>query len=574
MILACLHRAKRGAVVLLMGLIALSLPVRAETTLTVLAEVEPWPVVSRLIGYRDRLWFANSVKGVNHNSADLYTYELKSGAVRYERHLFSQDAGRPIIAHGLLRWPLEDARFSLGHGHVVTTDGLSWREDVIPTGRIFHTHALAVTDRLIAATSAWRAHLDISTDAGRTWRQVHDHPTPERRVSRIVDLAVLGNRVFGSLVSRNERGLLRLEGDQVQPVPGWPFQRNIRALTSYGDYVYALVEMPEGTAIWRTDGGTSEQIGKVDSLAASDSGGTVRDLIADEQGLWLLTTTTASGQIWQSADGRDWERRYRIEGGEAFELARYRDRIFAGGTDRERGIGMLWGLPDRQDENAIPELDDTVADLDGSEKISIDVDWIAAGNMLDQLLLDPAAYQWRAGDLQALLLDLLSKNPPPGFFTSRLTATMPDAPLSLIGGAVEIPSALMGRALLLFAISLQGEGSLSEEAPIPISFLKAPWITPANRAEKYFDTVPFALFAVGRAGQRDQATIDALIDRLGRTDDPLWLTGDVVGALTALTDQRFAYDLEAWRSWWSGARSTWEARSCSSTIASDTVRLC
>lgn len=54
-----------------------------------LARVEPWPAVSGLIGYRDRLWFANSVKFRDHNSADIYSYDPKTGAVRYERHLYA-----------------------------------------------------------------------------------------------------------------------------------------------------------------------------------------------------------------------------------------------------------------------------------------------------------------------------------------------------------------------------------------------------------------------------------------------------------------------------------------------------
>lgn len=86
----------------------------------------------------------------------------------------------------------------------MTTDGQRWREALIPTGRAFHTHAMAATaaaDQLIAATSAWRARLHLSSDGGTTWRQAYDHPTPERRVSRIVDLATLGERVFGILIS-------------------------------------------------------------------------------------------------------------------------------------------------------------------------------------------------------------------------------------------------------------------------------------------------------------------------------------------------------------------------------------
>lgn len=75
----------------------LPLSSKAEPSLQVLAEVEPWPVVSRLIGFDGRLWFANSVKGRNHNSADLFSYDPDEGDVRYERHLFSQDAAVPSL---------------------------------------------------------------------------------------------------------------------------------------------------------------------------------------------------------------------------------------------------------------------------------------------------------------------------------------------------------------------------------------------------------------------------------------------------------------------------------------------
>ena len=39
-----------------------------------------------------------------------------------------------------------------------------------------------------------------------------------------------------------------------------------------------------------------------------------------------------------------------------------------------------------------------------------------------------------------------------------------------------------------------------------------------------------------------------------------FLHGDVVGALTALTGERFAYDREAWRDWWARAREDWPAK--------------
>ena len=70
-----------------------------------LARVGPWSAISAIIGFGDRVWFVNSVRYRDHNSADVYSYAPKTGEVRYERHLFSQDAGHPASANGLLYWP-------------------------------------------------------------------------------------------------------------------------------------------------------------------------------------------------------------------------------------------------------------------------------------------------------------------------------------------------------------------------------------------------------------------------------------------------------------------------------------
>jgi len=48
----------------------------------------------------------------------------------------------------------------------------------------------------------------------------------------------------------------------------------------------------------------------------------------------------------------------------------------------------------------------------------------------------------------------------------------------------------------------------------------------------------------------DNESLAALVGRLNRPGDPDWLAGDIVGALTALTGQRFGHDYGAWRSWW------------------------
>jgi hypothetical protein len=72
----------------------------------------------------------------------------------------------------------------------------------------------------------------------------------------------------------------------------------------------------------------------------------------------------------------------------------------------------------------------------------------------------------------------------------------------------------------------------------------------------------FALVAdevrqLAEKSQTAAATIAALIERLDRASDPLWLRGDAIGALSALTGERFGYDAAAWRRWWRDAGPSW-----------------
>ena len=83
-----------------------------------LVQPGPWDSVSGLVAYGERVWLVNSVKFIDHNSADVYSYDPQRRRVRYERHLFSQDAGTPAVAGGLLYWPFEDPRFSIGRGSI------------------------------------------------------------------------------------------------------------------------------------------------------------------------------------------------------------------------------------------------------------------------------------------------------------------------------------------------------------------------------------------------------------------------------------------------------------------------
>lgn len=541
------------AVLLLVGVAFLRPAVAQETAITVTPAVTvgPWPAITKLIGFQGRLWFVNSVKGINHNSADLYSVNPEAGDLRYERHLFSQDAGDPLISNGELYWPFEDSRFSLGWGQFMATDGQDWRFGTIPSAYSFHTFAMSGGEgRLVAATSAWRAGLQLSEDAGETWQQIYDHPTAEGHVSRIVDLAALDRAVFGNLVDRSttpvRHRLLRYADGEVSEVSGWPADQDIAALAVAGPWLYGAVWESDGTTIWRSNGVSSEVV------APLRKDWWLRDLAAGPRGFWGITRTETDGRLWFSDDGRDWREVALLKGGRPFDLALYGGRPFIGGTG-SNGEGVLWApqVPVKlvTAEKRIPEIEPATAapsprKVSGTTIPAPIQDWRAAGKEIDALLADPASYGGGAGRLRDRIFALARSRPPPGWFADRLATAMPDQTLEWFGGALTLPSAKIGLWSLLWGMAVAGQDG------VPPEMITAPWTAKSNRAEKYFEAAPAAIWVVGLTGQDDEAALAALIGRLSAADDPDWLRGDVVGALSAITGERFAYDLDAWHSWW------------------------
>ncbi len=301
--------------------------------LAVVARVGPWPIASKLIGYRGRLWCVNSVLGRNHNSADVYSYDPVSRSTRYERHLFSQDSGDPIIKFGLLYWPSEDSRWSVGRGDSLVTNGEHWAMGTVPTAQIFHIHAMtSLGARLIAATSAWRGGIQVSDDRGATWREIYDHPTPTRQVSRIVTLASTTERSYGYLLHRDTRRHISISGDVVAEVPGWPQDRPILGMAGLGEWLYALVRESAGIAIWRTDGVVSH------AIAAPRANWDAQDLVASNGRLWLLTESAQGGAVWTSDDGGGWQQVVWLRGGSPYDLEIVDGVPFVGGTDGTQAL--------------------------------------------------------------------------------------------------------------------------------------------------------------------------------------------------------------------------------------------
>ena len=537
-------RLRHAAIALLIaiGLAGVESPVYSQEGLVPLVQPGPWPGVSGLIGYGDRLWLVNSVKFVNHNSADVYSYDPATGQARYERHLFSQDAGDPVVSDGLLYWPFEDPRVSLGRGEFMVTNGNIWRWHMLPQGLAFHVHAMAALNgKLFAATSAWRGGLQVSEDKGRTWRVAYDHPTPDGFVSRFTALTSHDSTIYAGLTAWREDGprLFRYDGNTLAPAPGFPDGRAIPRMMSFGGNLYVALTGDGDSNLWRYDGNSAVPVTGL-------NGHWVRDMAAGTD-LWAITVDGPGGNLWRSGDGKDWEEIQRFDNAIPLDVEFYAGSVYVG-TEGPNDRGTLWGPAVLSNGEARAIESPVVPEPQPPLKAEGTRDELLAG--LDRALAKPEAYERHAGRLRAVLLPLLDRPDAQtgDGISKRLNAAFPATDISLIGGQVTISTATLARWNLLWAMARIGHGQ------VPLSYLTAPWTAMSNRAEKYFDLAPLAAWTIAQLNQSGHETIDALISRLTRDDDPLWLTGDVIGALSAITDQRFGYDTAAWRRWWSARR--------------------
>ena len=304
--------------------------------------------------------------------------------------------------------------------------------------------------------------------------------------------------------------------------------------------MYAIVAQAGGTTIWRTDGQRSQQV----TLPAA--GLALRGLASAPDGLWAVSATYGGGgALWFSADGWKWTHVQNLLGGDPFDIAVVGDSAFVGGRGDD-GRGILWGPPPSA-VNSAPR-DPTPM----PEAAPSDIDWPALGARLDALLVDAASYERRDTKLRDVLFRVARDRSPPGFFETRLATPIPDLEISLFGGARRVTAPKRGRFMLLWAMAQSGTGT------VPADDFAADWVTDDRRSQKYTEPAIAAMRAVSWTGQRDRATIEALLQRIQRPDDPMWLKGDEVGALSAVTGQRFGYDFAAWRQWWDAAGPDWQ----------------
>ena len=448
------------AVVVCIGLAAvLAASSRADNAdelaqeLAIVARIGPWPIASKLIG----------VLGRNHNSADLHSYDPASRRTRYERHLFSQDSGDPITKFGLLYWPSEDSRWSVGRGDFLVTNGERWATGTVTTAQIFHIHAMtSLGTRLIAATSAWRGGIQISDDRGATWREIYDHPTPSRQVSRIVSLASTTERSYGLLLHRDKRRLLSINGDVVAEVPGWPQDRSILGMAGLGTWLYALVREGAGIAVWRTNGVVSQFV------AAPRANWDAQDLVADAGKLWVLTEALQGGTIWSSEDGVGWQRVAWLRGGSPYDLEVVDGVPFVGGTDGTRAL--VWGPAMAGKSGPLPAIPSLPVLLPPTS------DAPELAKRFAEALLRIESSKDR-GVLSDLAYELARAHPPAETYRDLLALEMPVRPISLIGGNVKVPAATLGRWLILWSMSLARSG------PVAPEWIDVPWSATTNRRD-------------------------------------------------------------------------------------------
>ena len=508
------------------------IPVFSAGLLPVIARVGPWPVASRPVVFQGRLWFVNSVTGRDHNSAEIYSLDVKAGTVRHERHLWSQNAGRPMVAGGLLYWPSEDDRLFGNWGSFQVTNGRGWATGIIALKHIFHIHAMAErSGALYASVSAFRAGVMVSRDKGRSWQIVYRHPRKANQISRLLSLGVTPQRITGMLRERSGYRPVIVADGKLRPLPGWPVSaRPANVATSRG-YIFALA----GGRLWRSDGTSSQMV------HAFAGPRTPFGLHAGRGRLWLIRHTDGGSDILASRDGVRWQAVYHVPGGRAVEVLAG-DRFIAVTGRGDDGRAIVWGKA----EAPLPGGEQAVAALPrlgpGHQRAGR-VDWAARSAGLNRVLADPASYEKVGRAVRSLVFAIAAEGPPKGFFARHLKARRAHGPMHLFADVDIADKAGLGTFWLLWGLGLARNGQ------VPVEYIARPWRVKRNRAEKYFAPQPVAMWAAGRTGQSDRRTLDALVARLFSASDPMWLRMDAAGALEAITGRHFGADFAAWRAY-------------------------
>lgn len=316
-------------------------------------------------------------------------------------------------------------------------------------------------------------------------------------------------------------------------MPGWPKETGHAGFATQGGWLYGLVTRGDAAALWRTDGSRSDRVWPAPKNWQPAA------FASDGEHLWMAGTRDEKAFVWRSTDARSWKPVAVLDGGTPWSMTAYRGVVAVGG-EAPSGAGVLWLIGDgpvREVLNAKPEWPALAASSRQN------VDWHAAAAALDTLLADPSAYATYGTALRQRIAGLPRTGVSEDFYPNRLAAAMPAEPLRMFGNIVLPSMADMGRWRVYWGMGLARSGRVRPE-----DILRAADYTP-NGPMKFFSTAEIAMWAAGRLGHADRDVLDALIRRLEDAATPLWLRGDAVGALTAITGERFGYDSVAWRIW-------------------------
>lgn len=511
--------------------------------ITRVAQLPAWPGVSQIIAYDQRIWFVNSEPYKDTNVADIYSYSPATEAVSYERSLFSQDTGTPVVYQGLLYWPFEDPRRSAGSGEFVVTDGSNWEWDAMQVGSVMHVHAMNVCDnQLVAVTGSWTGQLQRQSTPDN-WQVQYDYPSGAASFSRLVNVSEFnGDCIVGASANRKvEPKLFKIDGDITTPLQGWPASDRVDALTVHKDTLFAFADTGNNRKLLEFNGQSTRTIKLPD-------GHRPRALHSNGKNLWLATLFTednkARGRLWVYTEDGTFKPLATIQQFPT-ALTSYKNHLYIG-TYHPSG-GALWQF-------AIDGAEDTAvaAGSLAAKPTPTTIDESLTNSIYDELLTmvrDPGSTDDRARSLRRTFArHPLSNTPEFGQAITRLLTVGLDSTLIQMFTDRPVEREKLVQWYLLTTLAINGNGYVD-----PAFITAEDNLTTNGRGSgsgKMFEPSIAAIAATGWLNQNDPHTVQSLITRLNRKTDPQWVTSDVIGALTAVTGQRFAYDIDAWNQWW------------------------
>lgn len=532
----------------LLSVLCLLLPLQAVAAdppakLQIIAKVGPWAYATKPISYQDRIWFANANRWPDHNSADIWSVKPDGSDLRRERRLFSQDVGEPIVHRGLLYWPFEDPRVSLGWGQIAVTNGKDWRVLETRIGRQFHLHGLFRGNPdhsgLLAGGSSWNAQILQSSDRGRSWEILWERKREEKRFSRtynvvttaiglVADLMVFGKppRSFGTVG--------RLGVQPVQPIAGWPDNMLVRRMTPFRGGVLALLDnlqTDEARLVFDAPllvGDMKLESQLRDIHLPPDV--TPVDFDSFDHSVALLARREGDKhQVWVTP-GEYWQLLGTIGTGKPSEIRMLGDRVVVTGTSN--GLGAVWSVP-VESKDIVPRSRSSsavVADL--PQQIgSGSVDVADAQRQIADALADPRSYVGHGIRLRNVVDKWVTRGLSGEVLAEFLDGPFPEGEVKLIGGRAFATHERFGRWILTWGMRRAGNGR------VPPEWLDLPVDEPENDSQKYFGEKLAAIWTVAATGQDDRATVAAL--RRISTDEnlPEWLRQDAVWAVHQLRRQ-------------------------------------